>query len=98
MAFWDKFLEEDDKKEGSELQATTETHIPKEAISEPKKDFISENIEIEEKVQIPSLNDMNKSAKLNFIKFSYALLTQKSTTNLKLGYMRKVVSERIKNL
>ena len=43
------------KKQASEPQTPIETYIPKEAISEPKKSFVSESIETEIKSEISNI-------------------------------------------
>ena len=60
MAFWDEFLV-DEGNEASEPQATTETNIPIEAISEPQIILPKKNIKIEKKSQISNFVGYNNS-------------------------------------
>ena len=57
--------------------------------TEPKEDIIED--EIVSNIGLVDYGNLNASAKLNYIKFSYAMLTNKSTTNKSKAYMKKVV-------
>lgn len=82
------------KKEASEPETPIEANISKEVISEPRKIFISENIEKQKtKPQTPEKDiriEINESLELNLIKSLYANRFGSTTNRTKAHMIRKI--------